>query len=476
MYKLRYLSLIFVVTYLIMGMNTAFAQEIEDSPPTESLVSEEVTNALDERITQLENELAYLEEVNLQLQQENEILRSSQADISLEEDTTNLEENGPSDHPVNDVYINFSENKIVTDISFPTNEEINHYEAIIRDNILPYEATQAQELTSLLKEVAEVLPLEVNNGDDNTQQLTLWHNFITLLLEYNNNIDNNLSQYEELLLELQDQDHVYLLEAPLTNFRNELSSARIAYSEAELSQAVNHLHLAKNLWQSIENDSILMNILDYHLEVALSIELLSRRYARGEDKLLYKPTPWNARQAEFNQIQEQDSSAQFIPLQCAIMAWEKASLSAENNDYDEALNFLDQSKEFITIYAGTSFSDYRVVQLNRNRRESLWIIASEIYNDGFKWTRLWEANKDIITDPNLIYPDQQLAIPEENQDINLIIPNFYEELDHLEEDTFVLDTENDLEEEFLVKNIEIELFIEEEFEEQNENEEHLINN
>jgi len=40
----------------------------------------------------------------------------------------------------------------------------------------------------------------------------------------------------------------------------------------------------------------------------------------------------------------------------------------------------------------------------------------EIYADPLKWKRIWRANKDVIAgfaDPNLIYPDWELAIPRE---------------------------------------------------------------
>jgi nucleoid-associated protein YgaU len=35
----------------------------------------------------------------------------------------------------------------------------------------------------------------------------------------------------------------------------------------------------------------------------------------------------------------------------------------------------------------------------------------EIYNSGKEWPRIYEANKDQIRDPDLIYPDQVLTIP-----------------------------------------------------------------
>ncbi len=43
----------------------------------------------------------------------------------------------------------------------------------------------------------------------------------------------------------------------------------------------------------------------------------------------------------------------------------------------------------------------------------LWKIAKkpDIYNDPWKWLRIWSANKTTIKDPDLIYPDQRLSIP-----------------------------------------------------------------
>jgi hypothetical protein len=45
--------------------------------------------------------------------------------------------------------------------------------------------------------------------------------------------------------------------------------------------------------------------------------------------------------------------------------------------------------------------------------ESLSLIASywEVYRSPMEWTRLYEANKDMIRDPDLIYPEQVLKIP-----------------------------------------------------------------
>jgi nucleoid-associated protein YgaU len=43
--------------------------------------------------------------------------------------------------------------------------------------------------------------------------------------------------------------------------------------------------------------------------------------------------------------------------------------------------------------------------------DSLSRIAKREYGDANAWTRIYEANRDIIKDPDLIYPGQSLKIP-----------------------------------------------------------------
>ena len=48
-----------------------------------------------------------------------------------------------------------------------------------------------------------------------------------------------------------------------------------------------------------------------------------------------------------------------------------------------------------------------------SRGDNLWTIAKQekIYADPYMWPRLYRANKDQIQDPDLIFPDQTLAVP-----------------------------------------------------------------
>jgi nucleoid-associated protein YgaU len=42
---------------------------------------------------------------------------------------------------------------------------------------------------------------------------------------------------------------------------------------------------------------------------------------------------------------------------------------------------------------------------------SLWRIASQVYGSGLRYTDIYNANRDQIRDPNLIYPGQVFGLP-----------------------------------------------------------------
>lgn len=43
--------------------------------------------------------------------------------------------------------------------------------------------------------------------------------------------------------------------------------------------------------------------------------------------------------------------------------------------------------------------------------DTLWALAAKYYGSGGQYTRIYDANRDQISDPNLIYPGQVLTIP-----------------------------------------------------------------
>lgn len=46
------------------------------------------------------------------------------------------------------------------------------------------------------------------------------------------------------------------------------------------------------------------------------------------------------------------------------------------------------------------------------RGDSLWKIAKDRYKEGIAWTKIFRANQDLIENPDLIYPYQQIIIPD----------------------------------------------------------------
>ncbi len=45
--------------------------------------------------------------------------------------------------------------------------------------------------------------------------------------------------------------------------------------------------------------------------------------------------------------------------------------------------------------------------------DTLWKVATEFYGNGAKYTAIFDANREVIKDPDLIYPGQKIRIPQQ---------------------------------------------------------------
>lgn len=43
--------------------------------------------------------------------------------------------------------------------------------------------------------------------------------------------------------------------------------------------------------------------------------------------------------------------------------------------------------------------------------DTLWDLSQRYYSDPFEWRVIWNANREVVEDPNLIYPEEVLVIP-----------------------------------------------------------------
>lgn len=111
-------------------------------------------------------------------------------------------------------------------------------------------------------------------------------------------------------------------------------------------------------------------------------------------------------QAELLALQEQlaEAESQIAALEAEVEAL-KSEIVALESRRDELLAKLDEVKE---TWKKCQYGRYKVI-------EDDWLskIAGmrKIYHDGSKWPMIYEANKDRIKNPNLIYPGWVLLIP-----------------------------------------------------------------
>ncbi len=53
----------------------------------------------------------------------------------------------------------------------------------------------------------------------------------------------------------------------------------------------------------------------------------------------------------------------------------------------------------------------KVVYYEIQKGDTLWAVASKHLGNGSKYTEIFEANREVIKDPDLIYPGQKIRIP-----------------------------------------------------------------
>lgn len=69
----------------------------------------------------------------------------------------------------------------------------------------------------------------------------------------------------------------------------------------------------------------------------------------------------------------------------------------------------DKMPDFSNVQSGSSSTAERTYVVVSG--DSLSKIAKREYGNANDWPRIFEANKDILKDPNKIYPGQKLKIP-----------------------------------------------------------------
>jgi nucleoid-associated protein YgaU len=103
-----------------------------------------------------------------------------------------------------------------------------------------------------------------------------------------------------------------------------------------------------------------------------------------------------------------DRRAEVVALENELNELRKDKLSVIPEFYDKILSL---AKRIKGLYREKKIDGY-VVGTWAQDRDCLWNIAgkSEIYGDPFMWPKIWQANTDIIRNPDIIHPGQVLKI------------------------------------------------------------------
>jgi nucleoid-associated protein YgaU len=71
----------------------------------------------------------------------------------------------------------------------------------------------------------------------------------------------------------------------------------------------------------------------------------------------------------------------------------------------------EKMPDFSNVQSGSSSTAPAEKTYEVKAGDSLSKIAKQEYGDANEWNRIFEANKDILKDPNKIFPGQKLKIP-----------------------------------------------------------------
>ena len=152
------------------------------------------------------------------------------------------------------------------------------------------------------------------------------------------------------------------------------------------------------------------------------IEEASELHVITETGDVIRPQPWNGQEV-LDQLRaggaQRDALLDGIgregqnDLQTAQGLWMEGVVEFDDEKYGQAISLFEDARRYLERYKFYVVLGIHTVRLIPERRESLWRIAEypQWYSDPFLWPRIWRRNRDLIQNPDLIYPGWQLIIP-----------------------------------------------------------------
>ena len=138
---------------------------------------------------------------------------------------------------------------------------------------------------------------------------------------------------------------------------------------------------------------------------------------------------------EFTRLSKEQRDAYCADLSSELERLASEKRRAEDSVGDKAVSDLRSEKARIQSQIGAQEQRVGKIEDEINYYESLptsytvvrgdclWNISGkeQIYADPLKWPRLYRANRDLIKDPDLIYPKQVLTVPRDWPDQHTVV-------------------------------------------------------
>ena len=168
--------------------------------------------------------------------------------------------------------------------------------------------------------------------------------------------------------------------------------------------------------EQMERAAALLKAVMENIEAASKLHVVT---ALGD---VIRPQPWSGqpvldalragaaqRKAVLDGIEPEDPN----DLHKARALWIEGVVSFDDQKYGQSIRLFEDASRYLERYKAYAVLNIYTVKLIPERRESLWRIGEYDfhYGDPFLWPKIWRRNRDLIQNPDLIYPGWQLIIP-----------------------------------------------------------------
>jgi nucleoid-associated protein YgaU len=181
----------------------------------------------------------------------------------------------------------------------------------------------------------------------------------------------------------------------------------LGFAQEKLTEEQAQAELARVRDQLAQAEAKIASLEQEIAALKSEIATLESQRAELQNKLAELKETWKKCQYGRYKVQDGDYLVKIAEMQKVYSDYKKWPMIYEaNKDKIKNPNLIFPSWVLLI----PTLENYKVVP-----GDCMWLIASylSIYSDAKKWPELYEANKDKIKDPDLIYPRQEIVVPHE---------------------------------------------------------------